>query len=264
MSMILFPLLACILLTAIHGYFGLHVLKRGVIFLDIALAQLASLGAILGVILGVSMGSPAGYAISAAFTIVGAIIFTLTRATSHNKIPQEAIIGIVYVVAAATAIAALSRFPGEASHLQEMMIGNILFVWPPDLIITGGLYAIIGLIHYVFRNIFWGISTGDSIARPAWWDFAFYVTFGLVVTSSVKLAGVLLVFMLLIAPAIAGLLVSHNRRIQLGVSWLFGSISSAIGLLAAVQWDIPPGASIIITCGGGLLVVWSATRLWCR
>jgi zinc/manganese transport system permease protein len=265
MSILLIPFLACALLAAIHGYFGLHVLKRGVIFLDIALAQLASLGALVGSIAGLAMGSPQGYAVSATFTLVGAIIFTLSRTASRRDVPQEAIIGIVYVVAAAASIAALSRFPGEGHQLQEMMIGNILFVWPPDLIKTAILYAVIGAIHLIFYRQFWAVSTGTAPPRQALcWDFAFYATFGLIVTSSVKLAGVLLVFMLLVAPATAALLLSRHRLTQLGIAWGFGTVCSGIGLLAAVRWDFPPGAAIIVTCGIGLLGVWTASRIRAR
>ena len=260
--MLLIPFLACTLLAAIHGYFGLHVLRRGVIFLDIALAQLASLGAVVGGIAGLAMGSPQGYAVSAAFTLLGAVIFTLSRTASRRDIPQEAIIGIVYVVAAAASIAALSRFPGEGHQLQEMMIGNILFVWPPDLIKTVILYAVVGAIHFVFYRQFWAVSTETAPPRQAlWWDFAFYATFGLIVTSSVKLAGVLLVFMLLVAPATAAVLLTDHRLKQLGIAWAFGSICCGVGLLAALRWDFPPGAAIIVTCGIGLLGVWVASRI---
>ena len=263
MSMLLIPFLACALLAAIHGYFGLHVLRRGVIFLDIALAQLASLGAVVGGIAGLAMGSPQGYAVSAAFTLLGAIIFTLSRTQSRKDIPQEAIIGIVYVVAAAASIAALSRFPGEGHQLQEMMIGNILFVWPPDLIKTVILYAVVGAIHFVFYRQFWAVSNETAPPRQAlWWDFAFYATFGLIVTSSVKLAGVVLVFMLLVAPATAAVLLTDHRLKQLGIAWAFGSICCGVGLLAALRWDFPPGAAIIVTCGIGLLGVWVAS--WIR
>ncbi|NBV83546.1 metal ABC transporter permease [bacterium] len=262
MSILAIPFVACGLLAVIHGYFGLHVLRRGVIFLDIALAQLASLGALIGSIVGFSLGSLGGYLISASFTIVGAAIFTLTRSSARRDIPQEAIIGIVYVVAAAAAIAALSRFPGEGHHLQEMMIGNILFVWPPDLFKTTLLYAAVGLIHWLCRRSFWAVSDGDTTLKGAkWWDFAFYATFGIVVTSSVKLAGVLLVFMLLVAPAAAALLLSQRRPIQVALAWIFGTICSGVGLVAALRWDIPPGAAIIVTCGVGLLLTWGYSRM---
>lgn len=256
LDILLIPFAACVLLTAIHSYFGLHVLKRGVIFLDIALAQLASFGAIIGAIAGCAIGSPAGYALSASFTLVGAAIFTITRSRHHQTIPHEAIIGIVYVVAAAAAIAALSRFPGEGSHLQEMMVGNVLFVWPPDLVITGILYSAIAVVHFLFRRQFWAVTHHDAtLPGLKWWDFAFYATFGLVVTSSVKLAGVLLVFMLLVAPASAGLLVSQNRSTQFAIACGFGTLSSAAGLIASVCWDYPPGATIIVAAGIGLLAI---------
>jgi zinc/manganese transport system permease protein len=259
-GMIFVPFLACALLTAIHGYFGLHVLRRGIIFLDIALAQLASFGAVVAAILGIEFGSLASYGISVGFTMIGAVVFTMARSTK-GRIPQEAIIGIVYVVAAAASIVALSRIGGEGHHLKEMMIGNILFVWPPDLIKTLLLYLGVGLVHLVFRRQFWAVSTHDAGApHSRWWDFAFYASFGVVVTSSVKLAGVFLVFMLLVAPAVAAFLLSDRPVKQLAIAWIFGTGCSGIGLIAAVKWDFPPGAAIVVTAGLGLILTWGLSQ----
>ncbi len=248
-------------LAGIHGYFGLHVLRRGIIFLDIALAQLAAFGAVLAAVMGVSLGTMASYWVSLGVTLIGAFVFTVTR-SNRNRIPQEAVIGVSYVVAASAAIMMLSRLPGDAHHLKEMMVGNILFVWPPDLWVTMGLYAGVAVVHWVFKDQFWTASlTHPTGWRAKWWDFLFYATFGIVVTSSVKLAGVFLVFILLVAPAMVALLLVRRIAVQFWITWIVGAAVSGLGLLAAVKWDFPPGATIVVIAGAVLAGVGGITSV---
>ncbi|NBV41907.1 metal ABC transporter permease [bacterium] len=256
---LILPGIACMLLTAIHGYLGLHVLRREVIFLDLALAQLASLGAIAGFMLGRPFGSPASYGISALFTLAGAVILTIFR-SRPQRIGQEAFIGIIYVVAAAVSIILLSHAPTESHHLKEMMVGNILFVSKKDVIFIAGLYGVIGLIHWVFRRQFWSASTEKSPNKK--WEFAFYVTFGLVVTSSVKLAGVLLVFSLLIIPAAAAAFLTQSVRKQLLIGWALGSFFCIGGLWASMIGDMPPGAAIVAVAGAAIGILWLVGMIW--
>src|SRR5260221_7689085 len=217
------PFVASLILTGIHAYLGVHVVERGVIFVDLSLAQIAALGATIAILLPFTGGDPHGpwvYWISLAFTFVGAAIFSTIRA-KRARIPQEAIIGIAYAVASAASILAMSKATSESEHLKDMLVGNILAVSWSEVGKTAALYGAIGLFHYIFRRQFLAISmshhhdTHHHVVEPPelsvrFWDFLFYASFGFVVTSSVSIAGVLLVFCYLIVPSVAAMLYSHS------------------------------------------------------
>src|SRR5438874_1064911 len=195
---LLAPFLASLILTGIHAYLGVHVVERGVIFVDLALAQIAALGATTAILIGMDPHGGGAYWLSLGFTFVGAGIFALAR-TRRGHVPQEAFIGIAYAVASAAAILAMSKATGETEHLKDMLVGNILAVSMHDVVKTAILYGAIGLFHYIFRKNFLLISTNPGAAEAKGlnirlWDFLFYASFGFVVTSSVAIAGVLLVF----------------------------------------------------------------------
>src|SRR5687768_7808363 len=189
------PFVAGLILTGIHAYLGLHVVERGVIFVDLSLAQIAALGTTMAYLAGHDLHDPVTYFWSLGFTIAGAAIFALTRThqSAHARIPQEAIIGIVYAVSAAAAILAMSEAPEGTEHLKDMLVGNILTVSWSTVGKTAVLYALVGVFHWVFRHKFLAISMGQDVPRARLWDFLFYTSFGFVVTSSVVIAGVLLV-----------------------------------------------------------------------
>src|ERR1700704_5137735 len=128
LTFLILPFLAGLILTGIHAYLGVHVVERGVIFVDLSLAQIAALGSTIAVIFGYNVHDPITYFWSLGFTIVGAAIFALTRVHRETRIPQEAIIGIVYAVSAAAAILVMSKAPQETEHLKDMLVGNILAV----------------------------------------------------------------------------------------------------------------------------------------
>src|ERR1043166_492074 len=202
-SMIAFlapPFVASLILTGIHAYLGVHVVERGVIFVDLSLAQIAALGTTIAYLVGYELHSTMSYFWSLGFTILGAAIFAFTRVHRETRIPQEAIIGIVYAVSAAAAILAMSKAPEGTEHLKDMLVGNILTVSKHTVAETAGLYALVGIFHWIFRKKFLAISPGEQIPRIKLWDFLFYTSFGFVVTSSVAIAGVLLVFSYLIVP----------------------------------------------------------------
>ncbi|MEK6576257.1 MAG: metal ABC transporter permease [Nitrospirota bacterium] len=260
MLMILWvPFLVCLILTGIHVYLGMHIVRRGIIFVDLTLAQVAALGATVALLIGYDLHDRMAYFISLGFTSVGAVVFSLTR-QRREKVPQEAIIGIVYVVSAAASILVLDRAPGGAEHIRSLLVGNILTASPKDLLVTGLLYSIVGLFHWVYRKPFLTISfipeeaykTGRSIYL---WDFLFYLSFGLIVTSSVRLAGVLLVFAYLVIPAVSSLLFTEILGRRLALGWTIGGISSALGLMASYWFDLPTGATIV--CAFGLILVLS-------
>jgi zinc/manganese transport system permease protein len=250
------PFVASLILTGIHAYLGVHVVERGVIFVDLSLAQIAALGGTIALLLPVSGGDPHAtvvYWISLLFTFVGAAVFSLVR-TRHARIPQEAIIGISYAVASAAAILAMSKSTSQAEHLKDMLVGNILAVSWGEVGKTALLYGAIGLFHYVFRRQFLLISTRPAEAERAgvpirFWDFLFYASFGFVVTSSVAIAGVLLVFCYLIVPSVAAMLYADRIGPRLAIGWTMGTVVSALGVYLSVVLDLPTGATIVCTFG---------------
>jgi len=181
---------ASLILTGIHAYLGVHVVERGVIFVDLSLAQIAALGGAIAILLPISGGDPHApevYWVSLAFTFIGAAVFSTIRG-QRARIPQEAVIGICYVVASAAAILAMSKATSESEHLKDMLVGNILAVSWDEVGKTAALYAVIGLFHYVFRQRFLTISLNHEAAvaqgiSVRFWDFLFYASFGFVVTS---------------------------------------------------------------------------------
>lgn len=247
------PLLACLVLTGIHGYLGVHVVERKVIFVDLALAQIAALGASAAFLFGHDLHGPTTYWFSLAATFLGAVIFSLTR-KRREKIPQEAIIGIVYAVSAAFAILILSHSPEGDEHIRFMMVGNILLVSLPEIFKMIILYSLVGLLHWRFRKTFILISTEPERAYQKGisikvWDLIFYLTFGLVVTSSVQIAGVLLVFSFLIVPAVGAMLFSNQFSKRLLIGWGLSVAASFAGIGASYALDLPTGATIVTAFG---------------
>jgi zinc/manganese transport system permease protein len=250
------PFAASLILTGIHAYLGVHVVERGVIFVDLSLAQIAALGATIALLMPMSGGdphAPSVYWVSLGFTFIGAAIFSLVR-TRKARIPQEAIIGIAYAVASAAAILAMSKSTSQAEHLKDMLVGNIIAVSWEEVSKTAALYGAIGLFHYVFRRKFLAISLDPQRAEAEGipirlWDFLFYASFGFVVTSSVAIAGVLLVFCYLIVPSVAAMLYADRIGARLAIGWTMGTIVSALGVYLSLVLDLPTGATIVCTFG---------------
>ena len=247
------PFVACLVLTGILCYFGIHVIMREVIFVDLALAQIAAMGAAVGALLGYEPHSGQGYAAALGFTVAGAALFTLGR-FRDARVPQEAIIGIVYAVSTAIALLIFSKIAVEQDEVKNMLVGRLLFVDWPEVVRAAAIFIAVGLIHYVFRHHFLAISSSVEHARGKGvniylWDFVFYATFGFVVTSSVQMAGVLLVFSFLIVPAACAMIFFGSIKVRLLVGWGFGLLASAAGLAASAQWDLPTGASVVTAFG---------------
>ena len=256
------PFAASLILTGIHAYLGVHVVERGVIFVDLSLAQIAALGATIAMLLPGSDGDPHAasvYWVSLAFTFIGAGIFSMIRG-KRARIPQEAIIGISYAVASAAAILAMSKATSESEHLKDMLVGNILAVSWPEVGKTAALYGAIGIFHYIFRKPFLAISMNHDTAESTglnvkWWDFLFYASFGFVVTSSVAIAGVLLVFCYLIVPSVAAMLFADTIGKRLAIGWSMGTVVSALGVYLSLVLDLPTGATIVCTFGLVLILM---------
>ena len=256
---LLAPFVASLILTGIHAYLGVHVVERGVIFVDLALAQIAALGAIVAVVTGMDPHGRSAYWISLAFTFLGAAIFAFAR-TRRAHIPQEAFIGIAYAVASAAAILLMSKATGETEHLKDMLVGNILAVSWPEVRKTALLYGGIGIFHFLFRKKFLAISMNHGKAEQSgmnvrFWDFLFYASFGFVVTSSVAIAGVLLVFCYLIVPSVGAMLFADRIGARLAIGWTMGTLVSALGCYLSVVMDTPTGATIVVTFGAILILM---------
>jgi zinc/manganese transport system permease protein len=262
------PFVASLILTGIHSYLGVHVVERGVIFVDLALAQIAALGATVAILIGMDPHGSGAYWLSLAFTFVGAAVFAFAR-TRHGHIPQEAFIGIAYAVASAAAILAMSKATGETEHLKDMLVGNILAVDQHEVAKTAILYGAVGLFHYIFRRKFLLISTNPAGAEAQgmsirFWDFLFYASFGFVVTSSVAIAGVLLVFCYLIVPSVGAMLFADRIGPRLAIGWTMGTLVSALGVYFSVWLDLPTGATIVCTFGAVLIVMFFMYLLFVR
>ncbi len=257
-ELLLWPFIAGLVLTAIHTWLGLHVLARGVVFVDLSLAQIAALGLTVAMLAGHGVQSDAGYWYALAFALGGAILFAFARAC-EGRIQQEAVIGIVYAVSSSLGVIALDRVPQGAEHIKQLLIGSILTVTPQEVAALAALYAVIGLVHLAFRRPLMEASFEPRLpaaaGRQLVWDVVFYGSFALVVTSSVRIAGVLLVFAYLIVPAaMAGLFTPDLRR-RLLIAWALGASLTAAGLYASWTWDLPTGPSIVTAFGTALALV---------
>jgi zinc/manganese transport system permease protein len=259
LQFLFWPFVASLILTGIHAYLGVHVVERGVIFVDLALAQIAALGATIAILVGMDPHGTGAYWLSLSFTFVGAAIFAFAR-TRRGHIPQEAFIGIAYAVASGAAILAMSKATGETEHLKDMLVGNILAVSSHEVAKTAILYGVIGVFHYIFRRRFLLISTSPETAEAQgisvrFWDFLFYASFGFVVTSSVAIAGVLLVFCYLIVPSVGAMLFADRVGHRLAIGWTMGTVVSALGVYFSVLLDTPTGATIVCTFGAVLIMM---------
>ena len=264
------PLVACLLLPGILIYYGLHIVRREIIFVDLALAQVAALGTCLSLMLGHEPDDMTSYALSLGFTFVGALIFALTRGGEHRRVPQEALIGIIYVVAAAASIVLLSKGPAHANEeLKRTLVGEVLNVTKIQVWKTFALYAAIAVVHFLFRKQFLALSFDpERAAREGLavrgWDFLFYALFGLVMTSFVQIGGVLLVFSYLIVPAVCANFLARRLPVMLLIGWGIAMLASVAGLFASYQLDLPTGAAVVCVLGLALLITAAAASLFRR
>ena len=254
------PFAACLVLVGIHAYFGIHVIERRVLFVDLAVAQFAALGAVVGFVNGYHPGELGSTLYSMAFATLAAGLFALTRARDE-KLPQEAIIGITFVVASAATILIADRAPEGAEHIKEMLSGSLLWVTWPTVIKDLIIYSAVGLFHWIFRRRFLLITEDPQEAfrrgwNVRWWDFLFYLSFGIIITFSVEIGGVLMVFAYLVIPACIAILLATGMRPRLVLGWVFGVVGSAIGLLASYYLDMPTGPAIVVVLGLMLIATW--------
>ena len=251
------PLIASLALPWLLVYLGLHIVKRGVIFVDLALAQMAAFGTCVAILVGYDVHDWQNFAFSMAFTFCGAVLLTFTR-MRNQRVPQEALIGILYVVSAAAAILALSKSSGGKEELQRSLVGELLVVPPEEVVKTFLLFVVIGIVHFLLRKRFLGISDNpDAAARSGvnvrLWDFVFYVIFGVVVTSFVHIGGVLLAFSYLVIPAVCAAFLVNSMVARFAVGWTVATFGSLASLFVTARVDLPIGAATV--CVLGLLLV---------
>jgi len=255
------PFVACMVLVAMLSYLGLHVIAREVIFVDLSLAQMAALGSLTALLIHVEADSTWAYAFALVATAVGALLFALTR-TSHRegrRVPQEAFIGIVYVVASAAAVLVANKVPGGGEAIEKTLTGSILWVtFKPTILKLALAYAALGVFHYALRHRFLTISFHPEEAerqgwKIKWWDFLFYLSFGVVITLAVPVAGVLMVFSFLVVPAAVAFLFTRDMRRLAYISWGSGALASILGLWISLEGDLPTGP--LIVCMYGLVLV---------
>jgi zinc/manganese transport system permease protein len=266
LSLFLPPLVACLVIVAIHSYLGLHVIAREVIFVDLSLAQMAALGSAVAVLAGRQPDSTSAFLYALGFTSLGAALFALTRTEEKGRVPQEAIIGIVYVVASAAAILVADRTPRGGEAIKDILVGSLLWVSWPVIARLAAVYAVIGVFHWVLRRRFLTISFQPETAlangwRIRWWDFLFYLSFGIVITFSVPIAGVLLVFSFLVVPAAIAFQFTRRYGALALLAWLAGAAASAAGLLVSFHYDLPTGPIVVCMFGLLLLLAFAVRRL---
>jgi len=261
------PLAACLVLPPLLVYLGLHVVKREVIFVDLALAQVATLGTCVALLLGYHFEDQSTFWISLLVTFLGAGLFSWTRTRRRGHVPQEAIIGITFVVAAAGVILMLSRIAGGKEELEHLLTGDILNVTKGDVGQRALIFAGLGAFYATFHGKFAMISTDPEAAfmtglRVRLWDFLFYAAFALIVVSFVRIAGVLLTFAYLIVPAVCAVMLAERWSSRLVIGASLASVASLVGLYASYRLDLPTGAAIVCACGATLVIVGaiSATR----
>ena len=251
------PFVACLLFPPLLVYLGLHVVKREVIFVDLALAQVATLGTCVALLMGHHFDDRITFWISLGVTFIGAAFFSWTRGSRKAAVPQEAIIGITFVVAAAGVILLLSRVAGGKEELEHLLTGDILNVTRGEIGQRGILFGVIALFYAAFHRRFALISSAEDASdtngiNVRLWDFLFYASFAIVVVSFVRIAGVLLTFAYLIVPAVCGTMLSSQWSRKLIIGWLIAVSASLIGLWTSYKVDLPTGAAIV--CASGLLL----------
>jgi len=260
------PFVACMILVAIHSYLGLHVIAREVIFVDLSLAQMAALGTTVGLLLGVNPGSGTSQLFALGFVVIGAALFAATRTHQKGRVPQEAIIGIVYVVASAAALLVADKAPRGADAIKDVLVGTILWVTWPTITRLAIAYAMLGAALFALRKRFELISFDETAAaakgwKLRWWDFWFYLIFGVVITFSVPLGGVLLVFSFLVVPAVTAFLFTRKPARLTLIAWGTGAVASAIGLFVSYKGDLPTGPTIVCSYGLVLMAAGVVRRL---
>lgn len=253
------PITASILMALILGYFGNHILSRGIIFIDIAVAQIAALGTMIGLLLGFAESSNQVLLFSYGFTILVLGLFSMTK-FRKQLIPQEAIIGILYCISLGLALLLAEKIPGGSNYITKTISGNLLWTTWKQILSCAMLFAVISLIHVFFGSKFHQISNARnqlpfSASRVRLYEFLFYVTFGVVIVKAVPIGGIFFVFTLLIAPAAIARMITRHWVYGLIYTWIIGVVGSVVGMYLSFTWNISNGPAIVCLLGVLVFVV---------
>ncbi|HZD05806.1 MAG TPA: metal ABC transporter permease, partial [Longimicrobiales bacterium] len=245
----------------LHAYLGLHILAREIIFVDLAFAQIAALGTTFGLLFGVEVGTPLSVLGALGFTLVGALLFSFTR-MEDSPVPQEAIIGIAYVVASAAVILFAGFTPEGAEHIKETLTGTLIWVDWPTIFKMSSAYAAMGFFHFLVRRKMIAVSFApERIRHLRLWDFLFYVSFGIVISFSVEIAGVLMVFSSLVIPGVVAFLFTNRFGTALVLAWGAGTLAIVGGIAASFIWDLATGPLLVCSFGVVLVLAFVLRRL---
>ena len=255
------PIVAAMIILSIHAYMGLHVIGREVIFVDLAFAQIAALGSTVGLLMGIELGTTLSLLFALGFTLLGALLFSLTR-MEKSVVPQEAIIGISFVLASAAVILIAGLTAEGAEHLRETMTGTLIWVGWNDIWRLAGVYTVLGVFHFVMRKRFLGVTFDPENAdNVKTWDFLFYVSFGVMISFSVEIAGVLMVFSALVIPAVIAFLYTNQFGRALLIAWAAGTVAIVGGIGTSFYFDIATGPLLVCTFGVVLVIAVSLRPL---
>lgn len=248
------PVVAALVILSIHAYLGLHVIAREVIFVDLAFAQIAALGTTIALLVGIEVGTTASLLFALGATLIGALVFSFTR-MEDSAVPQEAIIGIAYVVASAAVILLAGLTAEGAEHIKETLTGTLIWVGWPAIAKMAVVYALVGVFHFALRRYFLAVSFHpDKAAKVRLWDFLFYVSFGIVISFSVEIAGVLMVFSSLVVPAVIAFFFTDRFGVAVLIAWASGAVAIIAGIGASFYWDLATGPLLVCSFGAVLLV----------
>jgi zinc/manganese transport system permease protein len=240
LSLLFYPFLGCVALILIHAYFGIHVLERGIIFVDLSLAQFVALGSAVGLLLGHTDHDQ--YLISLVFALLGASILSFSRQIARF-VNIEAFIGVLYIFSLAMGFLVLDRTPHGLEEMKSILNGNILWITARDVLLSCILYGAVGLFHLIFRDKFFNLSFEGR--GSLFWEFLFFLSFAIVLVSSVRMAGVLQVFSFLVIPALIGRLYTGKRSMVLVTGWLLGLAASLLGIALSYWFDLPTAPLIV-------------------
>lgn len=249
LNFLLAPFVMCLVLVGIHCYLGLHVLRRGVIFVDLSLAQVASLGSTVALLFHLEHHSLGSYFLSLSFTLLAALYFAWGK-KFEKHVSQEVLIALVYAFASSLVILVVNMLAHGAEHIKEILIGKILWVTWEDVLKTAMIYSFVAAVHYIFRKKLINATVNHEGTGHIGWDFLFYALFGIVITSSVGVAGILLVFSFLVVPALISMQITKSLRKQLSMGWIIGSVLCLIGMVVSYQFDLPAGAVLVVVFTG--------------
>ena len=248
------PIVAALIILSIHAYLGLHVIGREVIFVDLAFAQIAALGSTVGLLVGIELGTTPSLLFALGFTLLGALLFSFTR-MEESVVPQEAIIGISFVLASAAVILIAGLTAEGAEHLRETMTGTLIWVGWGDIWRLAGAYAVLGIFHFVMRKRFLRLTFDPKNAENVKaWDFLFYVSFGVMISFSVEIAGVLMVFSALVVPAVIAFLYTNRFGRALLIAWGAGTVAIVGGIGTSFYFDIATGPLLVCAFGAVLVI----------